>query len=185
MINLRSLIALAYTLMIGLAAPKTADVSPNFFSASIAIASFFEQGINATQAENFSVALQAFTQAINAKDHPTAAYANRCLVEIQLQQYEAAVSDCTIALNQSSKNPEAYLNRGLAEYRLGNYAAAIIDNTHLLQLQPNDLRAYANRGLAEAAINQHELAIADYTAALSQSSALEPTALADIYRKSA
>lgn len=164
-----------------IAIPETANAIRLPLSLRIASVSFFEQGIDATEAGDFTVALQAFTQAIDASDRPTAAYANRCLVKIQLEQYESAIDDCTVALNQSPSNLEAYLNRGLAEYRLGRYADAIADNTRLLELQPDDLRAYVNRGLAKAAMKQHQAAIADYTQALKQVSGLNQATLADVY----
>jgi tetratricopeptide (TPR) repeat protein len=135
----------------------------------------FRQGIKATGDGRYFEALQFFTQAIASEGNPSpnpsnnriaAAYANRCLVEIQLNQYQSAIEDCTQAIARQPGNGEAYLDRGLAQYRLGHYQAAIADNNQLLTLQPNDLRAYFNRGLAKARLADHEGAIADYQAAL-------------------
>lgn len=128
----------------------------------------FEQGIQAARSGEFSLAMQAFSRAIQADVSVPAAYANRCLVQLQLGNDRAAISDCTEALKLQPGNAEAYLNRGLAHYHSGDYTAAIADNNQALQLQPNDFRAYFNRGLAKAEIDRNQAAISDYDRALFQ-----------------
>jgi tetratricopeptide (TPR) repeat protein len=129
---------------------------------------FLLQAQEAIRSEQYPLAYQVLTQAIQAHDRPAVAYANRCLVAIYLETYQSAIADCTAALQLAPDQTEAYLNRGLAHYRLGNDAAAIADYDRLLQRQPTDLRAYFNRGLAKANSGQHQDAIQDYNLALAQ-----------------
>jgi tetratricopeptide (TPR) repeat protein len=149
-------------------------------SAEQSSSNLFLQGVQATQAGHYSEALSIFTQVIQTA--PTAAaYANRCLVKVELSQYQAAISDCSQAIQEQPNQTEAWLNRGIAHYRLGEYPDAIQDATALIQKQPHDLRAYFNRGLAKAALAQPQQAIADYNQALAKATQTEPATLAEIY----
>ncbi|MBE9009215.1 tetratricopeptide repeat protein [Pseudanabaenaceae cyanobacterium LEGE 13415] len=140
----------------------------------------FSQGVQATQAGHYSEAFAIFTQVIQT--NPTAAaYANRCLIEVELSQYQAAIADCSKAIEQQPDQFEAWINRGIAHYRIGEYQAAIADATVLIQKQSHDLRAYFNRGLAEAALGQPQQAISDYNQALANANQVEPASLAEIY----
>jgi tetratricopeptide (TPR) repeat protein len=105
---------------------------------------FFQLGVELTQAEHYSQALGAFSQAILHQQHVPSAYSNRCLVQLSLGNYQGAIADCDQALATTPDNPEARLNRGLAYYHLQNYQQAIAEYDALLQQYPQEFRAYYN-----------------------------------------
>lgn len=129
--------------------------------------SLFYLGIENIRSHHYQEALSNFTQVINLKDRfVSAAYSNRCLINLQLGNDQAAKSDCTAALNLNSNNLETYLNEGLAEYRLGNYREAIKQYQEVIQRNKNDYRAYYNQGLAYFALANYGKAIQNYEQAL-------------------
>jgi tetratricopeptide (TPR) repeat protein len=143
---------------------------------------FFDRGIENTNNHNYQQALSDFTRVINLKtDFVSAAYSNRCLVQLQLGNNQAAKSDCTAALQLNPDNAEAYLNRGLAEYRLGNYPAAIKQYQEVIQRIEDDYRAYYNQGLAHFAQQDYEKALDDYERALLLNNVNSASGKASIY----
>lgn len=141
----------------------------------------FQQGVMAVENQAYGAAVQAFTAAIAQQDHVSAAYGNRCLVNLWMNQLAGAISDCTAALQFNADAPQAYLNRGIAHYRLGQYGAAQADFTSHLQRHPQAGLAYYNRGLAVLALGDTAAAITDYQQALIHDEGMPDVARADIY----
>jgi tetratricopeptide (TPR) repeat protein len=141
----------------------------------------FRSGNSEIAKGNYQKALTKFTQAIELKPDFASAYANRCLVEIELQNYSNAERDCTKALTIKPDNESAYLNRGLAHYRLGEYTEAIADYDRLLNWKADCFEAYYNRGLAREALQQYTEALTDYDRALGVISSATETQLTAIY----
>ncbi|WP_431633133.1 tetratricopeptide repeat protein [Alkalinema pantanalense] len=142
---------------------------------------YFQEGVTSFQDGNYSIAVEAFSKAIQVDTNYGAAYGNRCLSYIELHDYPSAIADCTAAITLTPSNAEAYLNRGLAHYRLGEYTMAITDFTQLLQITPHDHRAYYNRGLAYVGQSQYREALVDYGEALRQVSPLDTASITLIY----
>lgn len=141
----------------------------------------FQAGVTAFQNENYQLAAEAFTQAIEQQPNFVSAYSNRCLTYLILNKYRQAIADCTRGLQIDPTNAESYLNRGLAYYRLGEYQNAVTDYNQLLQLQPSDYRAYYNRGLAQVELGAKVAAISDYNQSIQYSSTLPAAQLAEIF----
>ena len=146
----------------------------------ISAKTLLKEGIAAFQTDDYDLAIQQFTEALEITPS-AAAYSNRCLAKIHLEDYAAAIADCTQALQLNSKEPESYLNRGLAYHRIGQPAEAIADYNQLLQLKPHDFRAYYNRGLAQADQQAYREAIVDYGEAIRQVTPLDHATLAEIH----
>lgn len=142
----------------------------------------FAQGIENTKNNNYQQALSDFTRVINLKaNFVSAAYSNRCLVNLKLGNNQAAKSDCTAALLLNPDNWETYLNRGLAEYRLGNYQEAINQYQKVIQGNEDDYRAYYNQGLAYFALANYREAGQNYEQALLSLGSSSPAVQALIY----
>ncbi|MEM7594822.1 MAG: tetratricopeptide repeat protein [Cyanobacteria bacterium P01_A01_bin.83] len=146
------------------------------------ISDVFNTGIDNIRQQNYPQALIDFTQVIeHQEDFVSAAYSNRCLVNLQLQNYAAAKSDCIGAIQDNSSNREAQLNLGLIYYRQGEYAQAIAHYELVIQQDKLDYRAYYNRGLSYQALNNYQKAIANYYLALLHSRDLNPESKSSIY----
>ncbi|ACK72720.1 TPR repeat-containing protein [Gloeothece citriformis PCC 7424] len=144
--------------------------------------SLFYLGIENIKNHQYQQALSNFTQVIKLKGKLiSAAYSNRCLINLQLGNNQAAKSDCTTALTLNSNNVETYLNEGLAEYRLGNYPEAINQYQEVIERNKYDYRAYYNQGLAYFALANYEKAVENYEQALLSSDSSSASVQALIY----
>lgn len=179
------LVQLLVSLCITLAAmvyslPATALTLANS-SVQMSAQEFFRTGVEQMQSQNYSEAVQYFTNAIDLKDGFSAAFSNRCLAYLQLGEYESAIQDCTEAVSLNSQNTESFLNRGLAHYNQGNYLEAIADYNQVIKLKPIDFRAYYNRALAKSDLQDYQQAINDYNYALSLMPVQDTFQLAEVY----
>ncbi|MGF1537970.1 MAG: tetratricopeptide repeat protein [Elainellaceae cyanobacterium] len=143
----------------------------------------FSLGVNAYRQHDYELALATFTQIIEQEDSDSlsAAYGNRCLIELELEAYQAAIADCTRSLQLNPTSSESYLNRGLAHYRVHEYGAAIEDYGRQLQQTADDYRAFYNRGLAQAGLSHYAQAIQDYTQAIALSPESPTQRIAQVY----
>ncbi|MEL6223983.1 MAG: tetratricopeptide repeat protein [Cyanobacteria bacterium J06627_8] len=149
-----------------LASPLTASAAEQPFETQMASnSSFFQAGVQFSHEGNYHAALIAFSKAIQNDHELASAYANRCLIFIQLNQHHEAIADCSMAISLNPNHLNAYLNRGLAWYRRGDSVAAIQDFTTVLQRRPYDVQAHYNRGLAEAVRGDLEQSVDDFNQA--------------------
>ncbi len=165
---------------LAMASPVPASPVPASPAPASPAKSLLRAGNTAFQTGDYELALQQFTQAI-ALEASSAAYGNRCLVELYLEAYEPAIADCNQALQLNPTATESYLNRGLAYHRSGQPAQAIADYDQLLQLKPHDFRAHYNRGLARVEQQAYRAAIVDYGEAIRQVTPLDHPTLAAIH----
>ncbi|MBD3883890.1 tetratricopeptide repeat protein [Phormidium tenue FACHB-886] len=169
----RLLQAVGLTLLVFLwATPASADNTAQ---------EFLRSGIAAFHDQNYAIAVDHFSSAIQQDSALVAAYADRCLSQIYLEQYQEAIADCSQALQRNPQDLESLLNRGLSYHRLQQYQEAITDFTQLLQLTPHDSRAYYNRALAQVELAAYSEAIVDYGQALRQTSPLDRVVRGEIY----
>ncbi|MEM7772092.1 MAG: tetratricopeptide repeat protein [Cyanobacteria bacterium P01_A01_bin.37] len=146
-----------------------------------ALPSSFQTGIRFAQEGDYPAALIAFSKAIQSDARLTDAYANRCLIFLQMSHYHEAIADCDKAIVLQPDHMNARLNRGLALYRQGNQLKAVRDFTAVLNQRPYDVQARYNRGLAEAIQGQHAQAIEDFNQALRHANRANDLTLANIY----
>ncbi|MEL6383522.1 MAG: tetratricopeptide repeat protein [Cyanobacteria bacterium J06626_18] len=156
-------------------------ISLMFLSPALANAGLLQLGKEAVQNQDYASAIQYFTQSIQQKDNPDAAYSNRCLTYLLMDSPHVAVKDCTTALQLNPASTRVQFYRGLAYYRLAQYNEAISDLTQYLQQFPQDARAYYNRGLAGFAAGSVEQALADYHQAVAYASTLAPLEMSNLY----
>ncbi|MEL6159201.1 MAG: tetratricopeptide repeat protein [Cyanobacteria bacterium J06623_5] len=120
----------------------------------------------ATQAGQFELAEQKWTELIEQLPAEAAVWSNRGNVRVRQNNLDGAIADYTQAIELAPSEPDPYLNRGAVWEATGQWQKAIADYNQVLQLDPDDPAAYNNRGNAEAGLQEWELAIADYQAAI-------------------
>ena len=120
----------------------------------------------ATQAGQFDLAEQKWTELIEQLPEEAAVWSNRGNVRVRQNNLDGAIADYTQAIDLAPSEPDPYLNRGAVWEAMGQWQKAIADYNQVLQLDPDDPAAYNNRGNAEAGLQEWELAIADYQAAI-------------------
>ncbi|MBE9228272.1 tetratricopeptide repeat protein [Phormidium sp. LEGE 05292] len=175
------LVSLCITLALIIYSPPATALTLANSSVQMSAQEFFRAGVEQMQSQNYSEAVQDFTDAIELKHDFFAAFSNRCLAYLQLGEYESAVQDCTEAVSLNSQNVESFLNRGLAYYKQGNYQSAIADYNQVIKLKPIDFRAYYNRALAKSDLQSYQEAMSDYNHALSLMPVQDTFQLAEVY----
>ncbi len=113
-----------------------------------------------------TLALTAYTCAIDAQPDYAPAYARRGLAQTVLGDADAAIADFNRALDLDETLLEGYINRGIFYTRAGNYALAIGDFTLVVSLDPQNTLGLQNRAMVHAIEGNFDLALADLDQAI-------------------
>ena len=116
--------------------------------------------------ENYDLAIESFTEAIELNPDFAKAYANRAATYQCKGLFDRAITDHTKAIELKSDLAEVYNNRGAAYGEQGDYDRAIADHTKAIELNPNLPEAYNNRGVSYYKKSDYNRAIEDYTQAI-------------------
>jgi tetratricopeptide (TPR) repeat protein len=127
---------------------------------------YLEQGKKALSENNFDLAIESFTNVINAEPERIEAYYLRGLSHLYKMQLEYAAIDFTKVIQMDSTYEDAYNNRGLTYTLLGNMEMAIEDLDKAISLDSNFAQAYVNRGTAYLNWNNPFSAKEDFTKAI-------------------
>ena len=134
-----------------------------------------DEGIEALENGNYSLAITYFTKAIRHDPNLSPAYALRANAYHNIGDYDAAIKDYTEAirivkptLSELPKEEAAglYNDRGFAYLMKNDYDRAIADYTKALEIKPNFAEAYNNQGFTYSEMGKYDQAIADYTKAI-------------------
>jgi regulator of sirC expression with transglutaminase-like and TPR domain len=117
------------------------------------------------KSREYQKALQDFNKAIELDPEFSAAYNNRCGLNLQLGDYPLAIKDCSRVLEIDPKDAMAYNNRGFAHFSLGDYSRALTDYTRAIELNPQDPGFYLNRGAVYLALKENDSAMRDFRSA--------------------
>ncbi len=125
---------------------------------------FFEQAYEYQEVQDYSNAIQAYSQAIEVDPDHSEAYYHRGWCYQQLEAYSRAIEDYSRTLAIDPKHLHALFSRGWVQNELEDYASAIMDFTEVIQNDANDTfgEAYYYRGNAYYYRGFYEGAIADY-----------------------
>lgn len=126
----------------------------------------FNQGLNKAKNEDYTEAVENFSQALQLNAQYDQAYYNRGLARFRLGANQEAIADFTQALRLNPDYAEAYVGRGNAYRKQGDNQGAVMDYTQLLRLFPDDAKAYYNRGVAYSELADKQKAIEDYQKAI-------------------
>ena len=124
---------------------------------------FFAQG-------DHTLAIQAYTCALDQENTYAPAYINRGFALLVQHNDAAAVDDFNRALELDDSSVAAYNNRGLLYLSQGNFGLAITDFSLAIAFDPDYAIAYHNRALVHAAEKNYDLALVD----LQEAIALDP-----------
>ncbi len=134
---------------------------------------FFEQG-------DYSMAIEAFDEAIRLDPQDAIAYYNRGVAYNRIaqgvtgsgmvragsniSQYQSAIQDFDQAIRLNPQ-ADAYFNRGFAYRNLGQFERAIEEFDEALRLNPQHAEAYYNRGAGYGSIGKSIEAERDFAKA--------------------
>ena len=126
----------------------------------------FQQGNFLLMLNQISMAIEAYSHAIELKPNNVDAYINRGAACIKGGKHDLAIENCNKAIQLRPDYALTYSNRGVAYHGKGKHDFAISDYDKAIELKPNYANAYNNRGNAYKAKREYNLAIADYDKAI-------------------
>lgn len=121
----------------------------------------FDKGVSFLKQENYSQAIEAFTQLIEiAPDNPDA-YKNRGVAHMKMSQYDEAIKDFEKTREIKPDLKGLYSNLGVAWYYKGDYTQAINNYNMEIALTPDNHYAYFNRAICRAEIGEFAKSLED------------------------
>ena len=126
----------------------------------------FQQGNFLLMLNQISMAIEAYSHAIDLNPDNADPYINRGAAYIKQDKHDLAIENCNKAIQLHPDYALAYSNRGVAYNEKGEHNFAISDYDKAIELNPNYADAYNNRGNAYNAKRKYDLAIADYDKAI-------------------
>jgi tetratricopeptide (TPR) repeat protein len=127
---------------------------------------YFKQGEDYRNNNQYDKALAAYTKAIEVNPQYAEAYKNRGIVYLYLKEYDKAMADNNKAIEVNPQYSNAYNNRGNVYYNLKEYDKAMADYNKVLEINPQYAMAYNNRGIVYHNLKEYDKAIKDYNKAL-------------------
>lgn len=125
-----------------------------------------QQGNFLLMLNQISMAIEAYSHAIELNPNNVDAYINRGAACIKGGKHDLAIENCNKAIQLRPDYALTYSNRGVAYHGKGEHDFAISDYDKAIKLNPNYADAYNNRGNAYKAKRKYNLAIADYDQAI-------------------
>lgn len=107
------------------------------------------EGNEQMKVENFSAAVEFYSQAITLNSHNAVYYCNRAAALSKLGNYAGAVQDCEQAINIDPKYSKAYGRMGLALASLNKHTEAVGYYKKALELDPDNDTYKSNLKIAE------------------------------------
>ena len=126
----------------------------------------FQQGNFLLMLNQISMAIEAYSHAIDLNPDNADAYNNRGAAYIKRGKHDLAIENCNKAIQLQPDYAVTYSNRGVAHNERGEHDLAISDYDKAIELKPNYADAYNNRGNAYKAKRMYDLAISDYDKAI-------------------
>ncbi|MBQ4819450.1 tetratricopeptide repeat protein [Aquimarina sp. MMG016] len=141
--------------------------------------SWYNRGLGQSQLQNYELAIEYYSKAIEKNNDYSAAFSERGLCHSKNENYELAIEDYSqaIEINNnweiSSNLSTTYFDRGFSYYQINpkideNLNKAIEDWNQTLELNPNENSAHYNLGLAHEKLKDFDKAIKCFVKALEQ-----------------
>jgi tetratricopeptide (TPR) repeat protein len=124
---------------------------------------YFYMGCEMMAKNNFMVAVNDFTMALEIDPWLKQAYENRGVAKYYLQDMEGAIEDYSKALEIDPDDYNTYGRRGWARYMIRDYKGAIEDLTLAVKGVKNMDKYYTMRGEAKYRLGDIEGATDDFT----------------------
>jgi len=130
-------------------------------------------GVQNFSSENFMVALEEFSLAIESNSKDAVGFYLRGLTKLKLKNYESAISDFSEAINLKIKDPNTLYYRALAYYNLHDIDNAIVNLKGYLNQETNSAEAYYDLGICFRDKEKVEEAIKNFSLAVQKRPAYE------------
>lgn len=138
-----------------------------------------QAGINAKNNENYTEAVDYFTQALALDDHDSKPWFYRAnIYNHSLKEYDLALADYDEAIKREPENEFYYYNRALCSLNLGDIDAAREDYNSALAINADYALALWDRALIYAEDEEYAQAINDLKCVLE----LSPYSAAIVYK---
>ena len=115
---------------------------------------WFAKGLMLNKAQQYEMAIEAFTTAIELIPGDVEAYNYRGVARTYQGDYDGAIADYSAALQIKPAYAEALNNRGFAWVRKGNLNRALTDFTRAIEINPVLLDAYNSKAWILATSSQ-------------------------------
>lgn len=109
---------------------------------------YYRRGQERAQRQEYSLAIDDFSKAIELNPSDAEAFNNRCWVRIVVGRTRDALSDCNQAIRLRPEYADALDSRGLAKLKLGDLDSAISDFNEALRIRPKLASSLFGRGKA-------------------------------------
>ena len=127
---------------------------------------YLDSGITKFRKEDYSGAIDDFTNAIKINPNEAKLYGSRGIAKSRIGDYSGAIDDLTNAIKLNPNDAQLYSGRGIAKSSIGDYSGAIDDLTNAIKIDPNYFEAYSNRGTYKGRKGDYSGAIDDLTNAI-------------------
>lgn len=125
--------------------------------------SLYEQANKKMQEQDYTKAVDLFSEAIVANPKYSLAYGKRGAIKAQIfNNCKEAMPDLDMAIKLNSKFAIAYHNRGICKINLGKTKEAVKDFSKTLKINPNYFLSYNSRGVAYGMLGKNKKAIKDF-----------------------
>lgn len=108
---------------------------------------FYAMGYNAAENENYSQAINLYSQAIALDEKHYSAYYNRAWCFYKTSDFPKALFDLNKAIALNDADAGAYTLRGMIRSKMSNYNSAFTDYQKALELSPDDKMILNNMGV--------------------------------------
>jgi len=130
-------------------------------------------GVNNFISEDYKVALEEFSLAIESNPKDPVGFYLRGLTKLKLKNYESAISDFSEAINLKMKEPNALYYRALAYYYKNDIDNAILNFKGYINHESNSPEAYFDLGVCLKGKDKVEEAIKNFALAIQKRPAYE------------
>lgn len=96
------------------------------------------EGISALECQDYEMAIEKFTEAININPENLSYYYERGIAKTYLSRFESAIIDFDMVIQLDSNHASAYFYRAIAKCQLKEFSGAISDIDQALLLKPQD-----------------------------------------------
>lgn len=123
------------------------------------VSTYFNQGLNAFQAEKYRDAIGQYEKAIQVEPKHTLAYLGKALAYEKLKEYPSALADYDQAVKLDPNYAQSYLGRAKVYWELGKWPQALEDCNQAIELQPRLAASYFLKGRALVQLERYEDAL--------------------------
>jgi tetratricopeptide (TPR) repeat protein len=125
----------------------------------------YESAVNNLISQNYSQAINEFTDLINYDKECLQCYLGRGIAYYNNKNYQNSIKDLNKYIDTKDDEPTAFYYRGWAKYYQNNFIEALSDFNKEVEINPTST-AYYDRGSAKSALGDNFGAISDYSKAI-------------------